>query len=72
MAIPHDSTPGPNFTGNDDGLPVHTFITEVENVIRKRQLTTDTNKINILRERVAGSLVLLVQVVSQTYEYFKM
>ena len=54
ITILHDDSTGPKFTGRDnDPVSVYQFLREGEDIIRKRQLTTDQDKINVLRERVS-------------------
>ncbi|KAG0714837.1 hypothetical protein GWK47_013342 [Chionoecetes opilio] len=55
VTIIHDTITGPKFTGRDeDGMSVYTFLRESGDLICKRQLTNDEDKINVLREKVAS------------------
>lgn len=42
----------PKFTGEKGSIDVHTWLRQVDDAITKRRLTTDEEKINVLRERV--------------------
>lgn len=55
VTIIHNGPKVPRFTGEEGGVDVHTFLSNLDDVITKRRWTTDEDKINVLRDFVDPS-----------------
>lgn len=67
ITIINDNTQTPRFKGERGGMDVYTFLSNVDDVTAKRRLTTDKDKINVLRDLADPSNCYAQSVIMSDY-----